>query len=298
MSGRAANDLNVAAAPGPAVRESPLATARFACRSAAFAVITLGMWGLLDVETAAHRRKAHRGLTGAEPPAPGEDAALTAKWSLRYGRVLAGLFGMRLRPGGSHIARREAYPGRSPDGIGRLFVLNHRSGLDIVIALALLEGSIVSRGDLAGWPLVGPGARRVGTLFVDRDDIKSGALLLREMTQRLRAGRGVTVFPEGTAFPGDAVRPFRAGAFLAARRSGAQVVPVGIAYRHADTTYGDESFLAHMRRVAGRSTIEVAIEAGEPFSPGRRSTEQLAEHARAEVATLVERARARLAADD
>src|SRR6478609_5701447 len=95
---------------------------------------------------------------------------------------------------------------------------------------AFIEANTVSRADLAGWPVIGLAARRVGTLFVDRSDKRSGAAVINAMITGLESGRGVMVYPEGTTFAGDEVRPFRAGAFLAAQRAGAEIVPVGIAY--------------------------------------------------------------------
>ena len=62
------------------------------------------------------------------------------------------------------------------------------------------------------------------------------------------AGQTVIVFPEGTTFAGDEVRPFHAGAFVAALRTGAEIVPVGLAYqRGSGAAFVDESFLAAPR---------------------------------------------------
>ena len=49
------------------------------------------------------------------------------------------------------------------------------------------------------------------------------------------------LYPEGTTYSGDEVRPFRAGAFLAAQRTGAEIVPVGIAYEGDAASYGETS---------------------------------------------------------
>ena len=89
---------------------------------------------------------------------------------------------------------------------------------------------MVSRADLARWPLLGRAARSVGTVFVDRSDAVSGASAVRAMRTLLSRGSTVIVFPEGTTFTDDVVRPFQSGAFVAALRSGADVVPVGLAY--------------------------------------------------------------------
>ncbi len=108
---------------------------------------------------------------------------------------------------------------------------------------------MVSRADLAGWPLIGFAARSVGTVFVDRADAASGASALRSMRTHLAAGSSVIVFPEGTTFPDDEVRPFQPGAFVAAARAGVDVLPVGLAYETGSgAAFFGEAFTAHLAR--------------------------------------------------
>lgn len=249
-------------------------------RTAAFLGTTLGMCAAMDAETLVSHRS--------------EREALLHEWVVRWGRTLLTIFGVRLHARGLFVENGNAYPGRGPNGVGRVFVMNHRSGMDIPIAFAIAEAHLVSRHDLAGWPLLGRGARRLGTLFVDRSSMRSGATVLKAMTRTLRNGCGVTIFPEGTAFAGDEVRPFRPGAFNAALRTGADVIPMGIAYADDAAMFGDESFPSHMRRVSGLPSLDVALEIGEPIPSPGRTVPELRDIARARVQSLVERARARL----
>src|ERR1700735_1082803 len=48
-------------------------------------------------------------------------------------------------------------------GHGHLVVANHRSTADILVLLRAFGGHMVSRADLAGWPLVGGAGRGGGT---------------------------------------------------------------------------------------------------------------------------------------
>src|SRR4051794_22212446 len=156
---------------------------------------------------------------------------VTYKWMQRYGLGLLRLYGLEVSARGPWVeAPGGRYPARDAEGRGRLFVMNHRSMLDIFVNLAFLEANIVSRADLSRWPVIGLAARRVGTLFVDRASKRSGAAVISAMCGAVQRGRAVMVYPEGTTFSGDEVRPFRSGAFLAAERTGAEIVPVGIAY--------------------------------------------------------------------
>ena len=147
-------------------------------------------------------------------------------------------------------------------GRGRLVVCNHRSAIDIVVMFRLFGGMMLSRADISGWPVLGSIARRIDTVFVDRESTRSGASAIQRMTELLAAGNSVTVFPEGTTFDGDEVRPFHRGGFTAAARAGAEVLPVGLAYAlGSDAAYRDETFLAHLGRGAGArpSVVHVAI---------------------------------------
>jgi 1-acyl-sn-glycerol-3-phosphate acyltransferase len=153
---------------------------------------------------------------------------------------------------------------------------------------------MVSRADLSRWPLVGVAARSVGTVFVDRSDAVSGANAVRTIRTLLARGSTVIVFPEGTTFPDDEVRPFHAGAFVAALRSGADVVPVGLAYQTGSgAAFVNESFGAHLSRMAAAEPSSVAMCVGEPIAiaAGARAAD-LRERAHAAVQRLVREARA------
>ena len=144
-----------------------------------------------------------------------------------------------------------------------------------------------------GRSLVG-GCSSIGTLFVDRTSRRSGAAVLKEVAHVVERGEAVAMFPEGTAYPGDEVRPFHNGAFNAARCSEAQLVPMGIAYDNEAAYFGRESFMAHIRRVAGLKELRVAVEIGSPLDYAGLRTAEIKELAHQQVQELVHSARARL----
>src|SRR5256885_80863 len=56
--------------------------------------------------------------------------------------------------------------GRAPPRRGgRLVVSNHRGVADVLVLLRAFGGRMVSRADLAKWPLIGLAGRRLGTVF-------------------------------------------------------------------------------------------------------------------------------------
>jgi 1-acyl-sn-glycerol-3-phosphate acyltransferase len=243
--------------------------ARAAMRAAA-----LGAWSLGATQVAR--------LHGRFTP-PGEREVLLDAWVRAWARGLVALLGVEERI----VA---AAPPRARGA--RLVVSNHRSPLDILLMLEHCGGVVLARADLERWPILGRAAREGGTIFVDRADPRSGARAIRAIRARLVAGRTVTVFPEGTTYRGDEVRPFHGGAFSAVRGLDTEILPVGVAYEPGAEFFG-EAFGAYLARMAGRPRIPLALCFGAPrVAVGGR--EDLARGLRDEVQALVHRARASL----
>lgn len=202
-------------------------------------------------------------------------------WEQVWAERLLAVFGMRL-----HLV------GQAPAGPppARLVVCNHRSPVDILVALAKVGGSVLSRADLARWPLLGPAAIAAGTIFVERGDRRSGAKAVREIRRRLAEGQHVVVFPEGTTFAGDEVRPFHRGGFSAAIGLPIEILPMAVAYPPG-CEFIEDGFGEHLLRVAGRRRTDVGVALGAPYRT-TSSPQVAAEEARVIVQELVQKARA------
>jgi 1-acyl-sn-glycerol-3-phosphate acyltransferase len=215
--------------------------------------------------------------------APEARRPIFQRWMQTWAHSLLWLFGVEASWSGALT--------QTPKG-ARLIVSNHRSPLDILLLLQRFGGVVLSRADLADWPVLGPAARKAQTIFVDRDNTLSGVLAVRALRDRLAQEHTVIVFPEGTTLAGDEVRPFQQGAFAAARGLPVEIVPVGIAYPPG-SEFLDETFAQHMTRMARRPRTEVACVIGEPRSmPTARKV--VAEQLRADVQDLVHQARQQL----
>jgi 1-acyl-sn-glycerol-3-phosphate acyltransferase len=216
---------------------------------------------------------------------PEQQRSVFQRWMQVWARSLLGLFGVEASWHGLPILDHAG---------ARLVVANHRSPLDILLLLQRFGGVMLSRADLAGWPVLGAAARRAQTIFVDREDTLSGVLAVRALRERLSHEHTVIVFPEGTTLAGDDVRPFQQGAFAAARGLPVEIVPVGIAYPHG-SEFLNETFGQHMVRMARRPHTEVACVVGQPRQmPSARKG--IAELLRADVQELVHQARRELEA--
>ena len=218
------------------------------------------------------------------------------RWLPRWARANLRIFRVDVLVEGKSPSDGDLIPGRDPQGRGRIFIANHRSGLDIPLLLSLVDAHCISRHDLAGWPIIGRGARRVGTLFVDRTSRRSGAAVLKQVAHAVESGEGVAMFPEGTSYAGDEVRPFRNGAFNAARRSNAQLVPIGLAYSDPAAYFVDQTFAEHLKNLATLKSLRIAVEFGEPIDFDGLMVVDVMKLAHQQMQELVNRARTRLEA--
>ena len=118
---------------------------------------------------------------------------------------------------------------RAETGEPRIFVSNHVSWYDVLVLVAYLPRySFVAKAELFKVPLFGPAARAVGTIPIERENRKAAFQSYEEAARRIKEGRNVVVYPEGTRGTSYALRPFKKGPFVLAIAAGAPVVPTVI----------------------------------------------------------------------
>lgn len=111
-----------------------------------------------------------------------------------------------------------------------IVVANHCSYLDGVVLAAILPPrfDFVIKREMNSVPLAGFLLQRIGVQFVTRDN-RAGSLRDALRVMRSAAGGGsLAFFPEGTFTEHPGLLRFHTGAFAAAQRSGAPVVPLVI----------------------------------------------------------------------
>ncbi|MGD0882503.1 MAG: AMP-binding protein [Acidimicrobiales bacterium] len=145
-----------------------------------------------------------------------------ARWSLARGvsrslRELAGI--------GLEVHGEPPVPGEPA-----VVASNHASFVDALVIVLALGGQpvFVTSSDMAAVRPVGTFLRRMGCLFVHRDQTDHSTDDVETMANLVRSGRTLVVFPEGSIVRAPGVRPFHLGAFAAAAGAGCPVVPAGI----------------------------------------------------------------------
>jgi len=142
-------------------------------------------------------------------------------------------------------------------GHRELIVANHPSLIDTPILLSQL-----SQLDL----LVSPDWSesfffRGASSAADYIGVSQPAQVLREATRRIRAGRRMAIFPEGSRTPEEGLRPFRRGAAHIALSAGVGILPVVIRVTPRTLMKGQA-----WHHVPERTPTWV-VEVGEPIDP-------------------------------
>jgi 1-acyl-sn-glycerol-3-phosphate acyltransferase len=150
-----------------------------------------------------------------------------------------------------------------PDSNAKLMVANHISWLDIIALGSQFPCLFIAKGDVADWPVIGYIAQGIGTLFVRRGDNGQTAATGELMAWRLRQGRRLLLFPEGTTTRGDSVLRFHGKLFQPAQRVGIGVQAVALRYqgeaRLQVPFIGEDEFIPHLFKLLKLKSIELNL---------------------------------------
>jgi 1-acyl-sn-glycerol-3-phosphate acyltransferase len=135
----------------------------------------------------------------------------------------------------------------------RLVVANHPSLIDYVLLVSLLpQADCVAKRAIWNNPITRGVVRGAG--YVPND---SGEAMIGECARRLREGRTVLVFPEGTRSPARGLGRFQRGAAHVAIESGVPLLPVTIRCEPPGLMRGQKWYEVPERRMT--FTLEVGV---------------------------------------
>ncbi len=161
---------------------------------------------------------------------------------------------------------------RAPEGTA-VVICNHHSYCDIYLLLHIFPRiQLSARRSLFMIPFLGWAMALFGH-FPHRDEDPEAAL--RKAEERLRRGRYVGIFPEGTRGHADVVGPFQIGAFRLAQRTTQRVQPVVVV--GTDRVWAKRQFW--IRRL-GPVWMKVLPAEEVPASLGRRALHERIEEIR------------------
>jgi 1-acyl-sn-glycerol-3-phosphate acyltransferase len=140
-------------------------------------------------------------------------------WLGRWGcRVFCLLFFRLLVYGRDNIPKKGPF----------ILVVNHQSYLDPLFCGVPLQRRLfyVVRGSLLDNRLLGFLLPTIGTIPLRRD--KANLAAMRNVIDRLKEGKGVCLFPEGTRTEDGKIAPLKSGFVLLCKRTAASIIPAAI----------------------------------------------------------------------
>lgn len=131
-----------------------------------------------------------------------------------------------------------------------LFVCNHQSEFDMLLQMAVIDVpfTFVSKKENETMPYVGSWSKSLEVIFFDREDRGSAIHMLREGARRLKEGKHLLIFPEGTRSKGATMHPMQAGSIQPAFMAKATIVPIVLvnSYDYMQVMMHKQSFTMHI----------------------------------------------------
>jgi 1-acyl-sn-glycerol-3-phosphate acyltransferase len=198
-----------------------------------------------------------------------------------YFRRLAALLRVRVKVVGTPVTGKPV-----------LILSNHVSWVDIPAIGSIMPLVFISKSEVREWPLVGPAAELLHTIFVDRSRRQKTAQVNAAIARKMKSGDPVVLFAEGTSSDGNRVLAFRSALVGAASEVIAQsegdvwLQPLSISYPRIDglpmgrlhrprvAWYGDTDFVPHLKDYVLHGAVDAVVTFGEPipFDGGDRKT--------------------------
>lgn len=164
-----------------------------------------------------------------------------------------------------------------------LLVANHISWFDISSVGSVITARYLSKYEVVGWPVIGWLAKKAGTVFIKRGASQAALHSMEKMTDALRQGDHVVLFPEGTTTDGHDVRKFHARLFQSAIESQRLIQPIVIRYPHENGVHPKVAFVNDMTiyqsaiGMLGEPHIKVEVHFLEPVTTQNKTRDELAQ---------------------
>jgi 1-acyl-sn-glycerol-3-phosphate acyltransferase len=109
----------------------------------------------------------------------------------------------------------------------QIFASNHVSWFDVPsLASTLPNNRFVAKAELFKVPIFGRAMRAAGMIEIQRENRKAAFGAYEVAAERIKGGKSVVVFPEGTRGTAYPLRPFKKGPFVLAIAAGVPIVPI------------------------------------------------------------------------
>lgn len=165
-----------------------------------------------------------------------------------------------------------------------IYVANHSSLFDIVAVCRASPVPLfyVAKIELKKVPIMGQFMSAVGMIFIDRKNKERAMKSMQEAGKKIKNGKNIISFPEGTRSKDGSVHLFRRGSFIIAKSGDIPIQPISIKGAYEVLSAGTTNLNAGKIKVYFHPPIQ-------PQDYAAMSEEMLAEHCRKLVEAQIER---------
>ena len=154
---------------------------------------------------------------------------------------------------------------------GYVIISNHVSYVDGFVLGSIFPVVFVSKREVKKWPVIGLWVTLCGTIFINRQRKGLVALIVAEISRKLKQESNILLFPEGKSTNGERMLPFQTAPLAAPLRNRSIIVPVTLAYKSIDDKpvaasnrdlvywYDDMDFLPHFWKLLSLRSIEAMV---------------------------------------
>jgi 1-acyl-sn-glycerol-3-phosphate acyltransferase len=153
-----------------------------------------------------------------------------------------------------------------------LILSNHLSYTDIFVISSFFPASFIASVDeVKSDLLLGKATELSGGYFVERRSRSGLRTEIESISEILKLGINVALFPEGTTSNGDRVLPFKTPLLSIAQKAGVEILPLCVRYTRIDGEpltaknrdsicyYGDMKFFDHLFRLLCTRSVDAEL---------------------------------------
>ena len=203
------------------------------------------------------------------------------RWSLKLLEIL----NVRLEVKGDPPA---AMPANS------MLAANHVSWLDIFLLYTQYYTRFVAKAEVRAWPVIGWLCVKTGTLFIERSRRRDTTRINQTISQALRGGDCIAIFPEGTTTDGTYLEAFHSSLLEPAVMSQSTLYPVALRFCDRDGAVNSEAayvddmtLIDSLIKVLAQQEIRAALIIAKPIPTQGKNRSELARAAEAAIAGLL-----------
>ncbi len=163
-----------------------------------------------------------------------------------------------------HVQGREYI--RAEDYLGRLYISNHQSAIDIALLVAIYPLPFLTKRENLYLPFIGLAGLLAGSIAFNRDSGSERRQVLEKIVDRAKRHTALYIFPEGTrSKTGELKDKISLALLRMAWRSGLEIVPIAL--------HGSYLIIGHKPQAAN-GRYPVFIDIGEPIQASKFENEK------------------------